>query len=73
MAYKLYIRPHFDYGDIIYHNQTPDLMSLLEQVQYRVALIVMGCWQGTSCDKLHDELGWESLDHRRWYRRLSAF
>ena len=44
----------------------------LEQVQYKAALIVSGCWQGTSRDKLHDELDWESLDCR-WYRRLSAF
>ena len=50
-----------DCGDIIYHNQRPDLMSLLEQVQYRTALIVSGCWQGTSRDNLHDGLGWESL------------
>ena len=62
MTNKLYIRPHLGYGDIIYHSQRPDLMSRLEQVQYRAALIVSGCWQGTSRDKLHDELGWESLD-----------
>ena len=72
MIDKLYIRPHLDYGDIIYHNQRPDLMSL-GQVQNRTALIVSGCWQGTSLDKLHDELGWELLDRRRWYRRLSVF
>ena len=73
MTYKLYIRPHLDYGDIINHNQRPNLMILLEQVQYRSALIVLRCWQGTSRDKLHDGLGWESLGRRRWYRRLSAF
>ena len=73
MTYKLYIRPHLDYGDIIYHNQRTDLMNLLEQVQYKAALIVSGCWQGTSREKLYDELGWESLANRRWYRRLSLF
>ena len=66
MTYKLYIRPHLGYGDII--------RAFLNKFnKYRAALIVSGCWQGTSRDKLHDELGWESLGRRRWYRRLSAF
>ena len=67
MAYKLYIRPHLDYGDVIFHNQ------VIEQVQYKAALIVIGCWQGTSRDKLYDELGWEMLSDRRWFRRLTLF
>ena len=53
--------PHLDYGDVIYHNQRSDLMDLIEQVQYKAALIVTGCWQGTNRDKLYEELGWESL------------
>ena len=31
MCYKLYVRPHFDYGDVIYHYQRTDLMNLIEQ------------------------------------------
>ena len=73
LSYKLYVRPHLDYGDVIYHNQRDDLMKLIEQVQYKAALIVSGCWQGTSREKLYDELGWESLDERRWARRLATF
>ena len=73
LSYKLYVRPHLDYGDIIYHNQREDLMKLIEQVQYKAALIVSGCWQGTSREKLYDELGWESLAERRWARRLTLF
>ena len=73
LSYKLYVRPHLDYGDVIFHNQRMDLMSLIERVQYKAALIVTGCWQGTSRDKLYDELGWESLSDRRWARRLSIF
>ena len=46
MSYKLYVRPHLDYGDVIYHNQRANLMDLLEQVQYKAALVVSGCWQG---------------------------
>ena len=73
LSYKLYVRPHLDYGDVIYHNQRTDLMNLIEQVQYKAALIVSGCWQGTSRERLYDELGWESLSDRRWFRRMTMF
>ena len=73
MSYKLYVRPHLEYGDVIFHNQRLDLMNIIEQVQYKAALIVSGCWQGTSREKLYQELGWESLSDRRWIRRLTIF
>ena len=44
-----------------------------EQVQYKAALVVSGCWQGTSRVKLYDELGWESLADRRWGRRMTLY
>ena len=55
MCYKLYFRPHLDYGDVIYHNQRIDLMNLTEQVQYKAELIVSDCWQGTNRERLHVE------------------
>ena len=73
LSYKMYVRPHLDYGDILYHNQRADLMNLVERIQYKAALIATGCWQGTSRDKLYEELGWESLSDRRWLRRLTLF
>ena len=73
LSYKLYVRPHLDYGDVIYHNQRADLMNIIEQVQYKAALIVSGCWQGTNRVTLYDELGWESLSERRWSRRMTMF
>ena len=45
MSYKMYVRPHLDYGDVIYHNSRTYLMDLIEQVQYKAALVVSGCWQ----------------------------
>ena len=66
--YKMYVRPHLDYGDVIYHDQLLNSMDLLESVQYKAAIIVSGCWQGTSREKLYLELGWESLKDRRHYR-----
>ena len=73
MTYKLYIRPHLDYGDVIYHNQRADLMHLVEQTQYKAGLVVSGCWQGSSREKLYKELGWESLTDRRWFHRMTVF
>ena len=73
LSYKMYVRPHLDYGEVIFHNQRMDLMDLIERVQYKAALIVSGCWQGTSRVKLYDELGWESLSDRRWARRMTIF
>ena len=62
-----------DYGDVIFHNSRAYLMNLLEQVQYNTSLVVSGCWQGTNRVKLYNELGWESLSDRRWFRRLTFF
>ena len=73
LSYKMYVQPHLDYGDVIFHNQRDDLMKLIERVQYKAALIISGCWQGTNQEKLYHELGWESLSDRRWIRRLSMF
>ena len=69
----MYIRPHLDYGNVIYHNQRANLMDLVERVQYKAALIVTGCLQGTSRERLYEDLGWESLSHRWWHRRLTVF
>ena len=44
--YKLYVRPHLDYGDIIYHKDDPEMRlnftQRLEQTQYCAALAVAG-------------------------------
>ena len=44
----------------------------LESVQYKAALAITGAIQGTSRDKLYQELGLESLKSRRWYKRLKC-
>ena len=72
--YKLYVRPHQDYGDVIYHIPPKvfsqnialsNLMEKVESVQYSAALAVSGTWRGTSREKLYAEPGWESLNSRR--------
>ena len=49
------------------------LMGTLESTQYQAALAVSGAWKGTSRDKIYNELGWETLDERRMFRRLVQF
>ena len=71
--YKLYVRPHLDNGDMIYHNQNSESAALIESVQYKGALIVSGCWKGTNRTKLYEELGWESLSDRRHARRMCLY
>ena len=67
------MRPLVDYGDIIYDQpQNESFCNKLESVQYKAALAITGAIQGTSRDKLYQELGLESLKSRRWYKRLSC-
>ena len=59
--YKLYVRPHLDYGDVLYHQYDPDFSlsptTVLESVQYSDTLVVTGAWRGTNTDKICEELG----------------
>ena len=82
--YKSYVRSQLEYGDVIYHHppltgkhlsiyDLNELMTKVESVQYRAALVTTGAWKGTSKEKLYDELGWESLSQRRWLRRMTLF
>ena len=57
--YKYFIRPHLDYG--------------VESIQYNAALALTGAIRGSSREKLYQELGLESLQLRRWYRKLCCF
>ena len=69
--YKAFLRPLIDYGDIIYDQpQNESFCEKLESVQYKAALAITGAIQGSSREKLYQELGLESLKSRRWYRRL---
>ena len=40
-------------------------------LQYNAALAIIGAIRGTSKEKLYNKLGLESLQNRRWYRKLS--
>ena len=69
--YKSFVRPHLDYGDVVFdqpNNQS--LSDTIESVQYNAALAITGAIRGSSKIKLYQELGLEFLKERRWMRRL---
>ena len=73
LTFKMHVRPHLEYGDIIYHKCAAYLMEKLESIQYQAGIIASGCWQHTSKEKLYEELGWESLAERRRFHRLTYY
>ena len=72
--YKSFIRPPLNYGDIIYDQAyNVSFHQKLDSIQYNAALAITGAIRGTSKEKLYDELGLETLEKRRWYRKLCCF
>ena len=60
--YKAFIRPHLDYGDIIYDQAYKESFhQKLESIQYNAVLAIAGAIRGTSREKLYQELSLESF------------
>jgi hypothetical protein len=82
VVYKLYVRPHLEYGDVVFHTGNPnkagvmelfsanDDLKKVESIQYNAARVVTGAWKGSSRKDLYENLGWESLNNRRIMRKL---
>ena len=71
--YRAFTKPHLDYRDIIYDQAYKESFhQKLESVQYN-ALAITAAIRGTSKEKLYQELGLESLQKQRWYRKLCYF
>ena len=45
----------------------------MESIQYNACLAITGAIRDTSREKIYKELGLESLQLRRWYRKLCLF
>ena len=72
--YKSFIRPHLDYGDIIYDKAyNSSFHQNVEKIQYNSVLAITGAIRETSKERFYQELGLESLEKRRWYRKLCYF
>ena len=60
--YKSFVRPHLDYGVILYDKpKKKNFQNKLEKDQHRACLAITGAIQGTSRTKIYDELGLHSL------------
>ena len=60
--YKSFIRPHLDYGDVVYDQPSNDAFSnKLGTFQYNATLTITGAMKGTSCEKSYQELRLEYL------------
>ena len=67
--YRSFIRPHLDYSDVTYdQDSNASYSNKIELVQYDVALT--GAIKGSSRDKLYQELGLEYFQQRKRIRRL---
>ena len=71
---KAFVRPHLDYGDVFFDQAfNASSHEKLESIQYNACLALTRTIRGTSKEKLYQELGLESLQLRRWYRKLCLF
>ena len=53
MYTKSFVRPHLDYGDVIYDQPNNDsFIRKVESIQYNAALAITGAIKGTSRERL---------------------
>ena len=70
--YLAYIRPVLEYGCTIYDNCSVALLQRLEHTQRRAALACTRAYSHTKHENLLAELGWNKLEHRRSYLKLTT-
>ena len=72
--YKAFIRRHLDYGDVLddqaFNNS---FKEKLESIRYNACVALTGAISSTSKEKIYQEFGSESLQDRRWCRKLCLF
>ena len=57
--YKSFVRPHLDYGDVIYdQHYNNSFHQKLESIRYNAALAITGAIRGSSKEKLYQEKKW---------------
>ena len=72
--YKAFVRPHLDYGDLLYDQVYNALLhQKLEKIQYNACIVKTGAIRGSSKEKIYQELGLEFLESRRGFRKLCFF
>ena len=72
--YLWFIRPHLDYGDIIYDQvYINSFHQKMELMQCSASLAISNALYGTMSENLYQELRLESHQYRRCYRKLLFF
>ena len=72
--YEAFIKLYLDYGYIMYYQAYNILFhQKWESIQCNSALDITGAVRGTSTEILYNELCLETLEKRRWYRKLCCF
>ena len=71
--YKSFIRPLFDYADIIWDNYINTQSNMLENLHLEVIRIITGSVRGTSHQKLYKESGFCTLKERIKRHKLIQF
>ena len=72
--YKAFIRPHLNYGDIIYDQAyNSSSHEKLESIENNACLALTGAIRDSSKEKVSQELSFESLRARRWFIKLCLF
>ena len=72
--YKAFISPYLDYRIVVFDQAFDNsIHQRLEPVQYNAALTITGVIRGISKEKIYQELGFDLLQSRRCFRKLSLF
>ena len=72
--YKAFVRPHLDYGDVLYDQAfNNSLYAKMESIQYNACLAITAVIRGTPREKIYQELGLESLQLRRPCQKLFSY
>ena len=69
-VYKVLIRPHLVYEDIIYDQSYKNFFHQKMSQYNNAALAITGAIRGTSKENFYQELGLELLSKRLWYIKL---
>ena len=72
--YKTFVRPHLDYGDVVYDKVfNESFHKKLKSAQYNAALAMTGAIRKTNTERLYQKLELESLQNRRKLQSLCLF
>ena len=72
--YRALIGPHLDYGDALYDQFFNNwFKEKLEFIQYNKCLALTGAIMVMPKENIYQELALESLQDRRWYRKICLF